>query len=99
MAAIDHNHHLHRQQVRNANGELVFSRRWSKRAHRWKIVVVKEKKDYGYIPVLCGLVLKAVITGSQPMTHRDEPKAIAPTIAALPAPATAQLVQEHLTRY
>ncbi|CAB4019259.1 Hypothetical predicted protein [Paramuricea clavata] len=30
LAAIDHNHHLHRKQARNSKGELVYSRRWSK---------------------------------------------------------------------
>lgn len=49
LAAIDHNHHLHRKQARNAKGELVFFRRWSKRAKRWKVVIVKEKKTYSYI--------------------------------------------------
>ena len=100
LAAIDHNHHLHRKQAQKANGELVFSRRWSKRARRWKLVVVKEKKDYSYLPVLCASVLRAILTtSSQPIQHENDPRAIAPTIAHIPPPPTAQLVREHQTRF
>ena len=49
---------------------------------------------------MCALVLKAVSTGSsQPMQHENDPTRIASTIAKLPAPSTAQLVEEHLTRF
>ncbi|CAB3982210.1 Hypothetical predicted protein [Paramuricea clavata] len=51
LAAIDHNHHLNREKARNAKGEIVFSPRWSKRAKRWKLVIVKEAKDYAYMPI------------------------------------------------
>ena len=97
LAAIDHNHHLHRSQAKNYNGEPVYSRRWSKRAKRWKVVIVKEKKTYSYLPILCAKVLKAANQGiSQPMVYADNPKNIAPTIAI---PTTPELVQEHVSRF
>lgn len=100
LAAIDHNHHLQRKQARNAKGELVYSRRWSKRSKRWKIVMVKEKKEYSYLAPLCANVIKALRKGSrQPMSYEHDPQQVAPTIAALPAPPTSQLVKEHVTRF
>ena len=98
LAAIDHNHHLSRQQARNQNGDLVFSRRWSKRTKRWKVVVVKEKKNYSYYPVLCAKVIQAASSGSaRPVHYLNDPRLIAPTIAPLPAPNTSELVREHTT--
>ena len=97
LAAVDHNHHLHRKQAQNAKGEKVFSRRWSKRAKRWKIVIVKEKKDYSYFPIMCARVLKALDAGHELVTYPNHPENVAPTIAALPAPPTSQLVERiHL---
>ena len=103
FAAIDHNHHLHRKQARNKRGELVYSRRWSKRAKRWKVVIVKEQKNYSYLPLMCAEVLKEVskqpMKKVQPLTYEHDPKKIAPTIASLPAPPTSELVKEHLSRF
>ena len=99
LAAIDHNHHLHRNQARDSNGQLVFSRRWSKHAKRWKVVIVKEKKNYSYLPITCASVLKNAskeyMKNVKLITSEQNPKKIAPTIAALPAPKTSELVKEH----
>lgn len=98
LAAIDH--HLHRKQATNAKGELVYSRRWSKRSKRWKIVFVKEKKNYSYLPLLCAKVIKALGAGSSStITYEHDPRNVAPTIATLPAPPTSQLVKEHISRF
>lgn len=103
LAAIDHNHHLHRKQARNAKGELVFSRRWSKRAKRWKVVIVKEKKTYSYLPVMCASLLKEAskefMKKIKPVSSKQNPKKVAPTIASLPAPSTSELVKEHVSRF
>ena len=103
LAAIDHNHHLHRKQAQNSKGELVYSRRWSKRAKRWKVVIVKEKKNYSYLPVMCAHVLKEVGKGfmkkTKPLTLKENPKKVAPTIASVPAPPTAELAKEHISRF
>ena len=100
LAAIDHNHNLHRKQARNAKGKLIFSRRWSKRAKRWKLITVKEKKDYAYLPILCANASKALsMQSGENTTYEHDPVKIAPTIASLPAPPTSLLVEEHKTRF
>lgn len=103
LAAIDHNHHLHRSQARDAKGQLVFSRRWSKRAKRWKVVIVKEKKNYSYLPIMCAGVLKNAskefMKNVKPVTSEQNPKKIAPTIAAIHVPKTSELVKEHTSRF
>ena len=88
----------HKQETKKS--KPIFSRRWSKRANRWKIVIVKEKKDYSYFPILCANVLQAAQQKIRtPLEYKHDPQRVAPTIASLPAPATAQLVQEHLGRF
>lgn len=77
----------------------MFSRRWSKRAKRWKAITVKEKKQYTYFPILCAKALQIIGRKSLPITHANDPKIIAPTIAPLPAPPTSQLVQAHKSRF
>ncbi|CAB4038808.1 Hypothetical predicted protein, partial [Paramuricea clavata] len=103
LAAIDHNHHLHRKQARSAKGELVFSRCWSKRAKRWRVVIVKEKKTYSYLPVLFANLLKEAskefVKKIKPVSFEQNPKKIAPTIASLSAPSTSELVKEHVSRF
>ena len=62
--------------------------------------MVKEKKNYSYFPLLCANVLNAVKTGNVKEVKFDRhPKSIAPTIAALPASPTSQLIQEHKSRF
>ena len=102
LAAIDHNYHLYREQVRNAEGELVFSRRWSKRAKRWKVVIAKEKENYSYLLVMCATVLKDAgreFMKKKSVSSKENPKNVAPTIASLPAPPTSELAKEHLSRF
>ena len=82
LAAIHHNHHLHRKQAHNAKGKLIFSWRWSKRAKQWKLITVKEKKDYAYLPILCAEALKALsMQSGESITYEYDPVKIAPTIA------------------
>jgi hypothetical protein len=58
----------------------MFSQRWSKRANMWKAIVVKGKKDYTYLPVLCTKLLKAMATASsRPLMCEHDPKKIACT--------------------
>jgi hypothetical protein len=103
LAAIDHNHHLHCKQARNSKGELVYSRRWSKRAKRWKVVIVKEKKNFSYLPVMAACVLKEASKTwkkhVKPVQLAQDPKKVAGTIASLPPPPTSELVKEHISRY
>lgn len=78
----------------------MFSRRWSKRAKRWILVILKEKKDYAYLPIMCAKVLKAIATKTaEKLTYEHDPLKVAPTISELPAPPTSELANEHKTRF
>ena len=104
LAAIDHNHHCELAQAKNQAGELLYSRRWSKKAGRWVPVIVKEPEDYSYIPYLMVLILytrkldKSSIKDPVALPPED-PRNIASTIAKLPAKPTKELVQEEVSTY
>ena len=51
---------------------------------------------------MCASVLKNAskeYMNVKPITSEQNPKKIAPTIAALPAPKTSELVKEHTSRF
>ena len=56
LAIIDQNHHSRLEQATNEFGEPLFSRGWSKKAGRWVPVIVKERKNYDYIPYLMATI-------------------------------------------
>ena len=99
LVVIDHNHHLHRKQARNRKNEPIYTKRWSKRGQSWKVVVIREKNNYSYLPYPCALVLKAREDGSQAIDNIHNPKLVAPNIAKLPGPPTSVLVLQHQTRF
>ena len=47
QAAIDHNHHIHRNILKSADGEEQYDRRWSRRTKEWNMVARKEKRLIG----------------------------------------------------
>ena len=104
LAAIDHNHHCELAQAKNQAGELLYSRRWSKKAGRWVPVIVKEPKDYSYIPYLMALILytrkldKSSIKDPVALPPED-PRNIASTIAKLPAKPTKELVAAKKSQF
>jgi hypothetical protein len=56
------------------------------------VVIVKEKKTYSYLPVMCANLLKEAskefMKKINPVSSEQNPKKVAPTIASLPAPST-----------
>lgn len=52
---------------------------------------------------MCAHVLKEVGKGfmkkTKPLTSKENPKKVAPTIASVPAPPTAELAKEHISRF
>ena len=52
---------------------------------------------------MCASVLKNArkkyMKNAKPITSKQNPKKIAPTIAALPAPKTSEHVKEHTSRF
>ena len=104
LATIDHNHHCNRRQAKNEHGDLLYSRRWSKKAGRWIPTVIKEPKDYAYIPYLLALILstrrydKGKVERQAPLSTED-PRRRRSTIAKLPPRPTNVLVNEKKTRF
>ena len=104
LSIIDHNHHCQRPQMKNWRGELVYSRRWSKKAGRWIPVLIKEPKQYDYIPYLLAFIIQArkADTGGvkrQLPYSRKDPRNRAESIAKLPARPTTTLVAEKRSRF
>ncbi|XP_046345432.2 uncharacterized protein LOC124126050 [Haliotis rufescens] len=48
LAAIDHNHHLHRPEQTNSEGETMYMGIYSKRTQRWRPRTAKVLKNYSY---------------------------------------------------
>ncbi len=104
LAAIDHNHHLHRPYATDENGQQCITRRWSKRAKRWKVVLIKDTKEYSYILILQSLVLQSRSEEKGRVHLRrvipdSDPRWILPTIASVPAKSSKELHQEALTHF
>ncbi|XP_070540791.1 uncharacterized protein [Ptychodera flava] len=104
LAAIDHNHHLHRKQATTSSGEQRYARKYSKRSNRWTAVPVKEKKTYSYLPVITALILhKRRIDQKgikQPtVLSQEDPRRIAPYIAPIPPVQTHLIVSEQISRF
>ncbi|XP_070541559.1 uncharacterized protein [Ptychodera flava] len=104
LAAIDHNHHLHRKQATTTSGELRHARKYSKRSNRWTAVPVKEKKTYSYLPVITALILhKRRIDQKgikQPtVLSQEDPRRIVPYIAPIPPVQTHLIVSEQISRF
>ncbi|XP_065068067.1 uncharacterized protein LOC135693488 isoform X2 [Rhopilema esculentum] len=99
LALIDHNHHCNRLQARNENGDLLYSRRWSKKAGRWIPTITKEPKDYSYVSRLLAAVMNkrrndsGKVERHKPLSEED-PRWKSRTIVKLPARATDVLVDE-----
>ena len=58
------------------------------------MVIVKEKKNYSYLPMMCAGVLKNAskefMKNVKPVTSEQNPKKIAPTVAAIHVVRTCQ---------
>jgi hypothetical protein len=107
VAAIDHNSHIHRQPIKLASGVVRRTRKWNKKSSRWVAVDVKEKKSYNYLVPLQAVIIKARgddvahgginrKTAAVPDTH---PSKIAPTIAPVQPPPTAELAAKQISRF
>ena len=98
LAIIDHNQHSRLKQATNEFGEPLFSRCWSKKAGRWVPIIVKERKNYDYIPYLMTTILdsRRRDNGSEArsvLIRKDDPRFKAKTIAKLPPKPTKELVK------
>ena len=83
---------------------LRFGRRFSKRTKQWCHIRVLVPKQYTYIPTLMLKVFQQRISSEQTVNARiglasDDPRHIAPNIAAVPPPSVKSLVETHQSRF
>ena len=104
LAALDHNHHLHRKPAKTKDGNVQVTRRWCKKSSQWVCVTNKETKNYSYITPLLALVLKLrhddddYMARSVPVDPRH-PKNIAPNLAPVQPPSSQELFVAHKSRF
>lgn len=105
LSAIDHNHHVNRQQKVGKSGVAQRTRKWSKRGKKWVSVFIVEKKSYKFVPYIMYAVLckrrcetecykkrKRVVDNSHPLN-------IAKNLADYEGPSSKQLAEDHLSRF
>ena len=104
LAALDHNFHAFRKELRNSGGESRYKKIYSKRSKNWRVELVKEPKKYPHWPLLAAKILHKRATDKEtilrPMTvQSDHPQRLAATIAMKEAPSTKELVEAKLSRF
>ncbi|XP_071792699.1 uncharacterized protein [Asterias amurensis] len=104
LAAIDYTMHLHREQMKTANGKLKYHRAYSKHSQSWVVKPVMQKKKYNYLTDLMVSVFQARLDDTQLLRRKTEmlandPRRIASTIAPIPPPPTEELVAKHQSRF
>ena len=97
LTAIDWNYHLHLPLATSKQtGEQMFSRKYTQRTKQWDIRILKADKGYEYIPLLIAKILHArlhdvdIVTRNISLNASDL-RLVAPTIATIPPPPTAEL--------
>jgi hypothetical protein len=81
-----------------------YKKVYNKRTKRWTVLAQKVPKTYAYIPALQASIIGACMADNKPIARKrgleeDDPRNIAPTIAAEPAPPTEVLVLQHKSRF
>ncbi len=85
-------------------GNLLYTRRWSKKTGKWIPVKIPEKKTYSYIPYLIATAFESREKDVLPMTRKtplsdDDPRRKAASIAKLPAPPSEELAAKIKSRF
>jgi hypothetical protein len=75
---------------------VKIGRLYSKHTSKWIGTKIKEAKTYSYIPILNERIVKARLKDTESIGRKiglmeDDPRAIQPTIAPMPAPPTAEV--------
>ncbi|XP_052223110.1 uncharacterized protein LOC127839007 isoform X2 [Dreissena polymorpha] len=103
LAAIDYMQHLDRPYKKDANGELCYKRKFSKRGNKWTVYPVKVTKAYSYIEKLMVAAVNEYCIGQKRIYHpikrqSGDPRNIASTIASIEPPPTAEHVAKRKSR-
>lgn len=104
LAALDHNFHLFRDDLKDSTGQVRYKKQYSKRSRNWKVEPLKDPKCYPHWPLLAAKILERRAKDKQsivrpttlPVSH---PKQLAPSIAMKEAPSTKDLVEARLSRF
>ncbi|KAK3725325.1 hypothetical protein QZH41_016412 [Actinostola sp. cb2023] len=104
LAAIDHNYHINRKSLVHEKGEVQVTRKYVSRTKRWDAQVIKEDKDYAYIPQMLAMTFERRKNDPGTMNDYmemapDDPRRISSTIAAVPPPSSRELFAAHQSRF
>lgn len=77
---------------------------YNKRSKQWTVSAEREPKTYWYVSDLQKHIVNSCINDREPKTRprgfeMDDPRKIAPTIAAVPAPPLSELIENHRSRF
>ena len=103
LAAIDHNVHVDLLPKRKGN-TFQFHRKWSRRAKTWLVSVVKQKKDYVYVPYLILLIIPQYRTGHGSLRTprqlpKDDVRRSQHTVAKVKPEPTVTIAAHQLSRF
>ena len=102
LCAIDHNYHLYRTAQCDESGDIRYDRKYNQRTKHWDVAARKIDKDYSYISMLLAKIFTwrkndcGSIQDYMEMSLND-PRRIAPTIAATDPLPTSELVARHMS--
>ncbi len=90
--------------MRNQFGDLMFTRRWSKKGGKWVPARTSNKKDYDYIPYLMATIFNLRREDFLPISRKterdkDDPRRLASSIAKLPPENTNVLADKLISRF
>nr|XP_054604459.1 uncharacterized protein LOC129165379 [Nothobranchius furzeri] len=102
LAALDYNFHLNRPAIRNAEGQLIFKRKYNKNARRYSVYSLKSEKGYEYIPVLQSKIINERLARGvgMPRTRSmrdDDPRRLG-LVPPIAPPPISELVQIQVSR-
>ncbi|XP_064645486.1 uncharacterized protein LOC135498899 [Lineus longissimus] len=102
LAAIDHNHHIHRE-IATSNGKSVVTKAYSKGGAQWVLRFKKEPKNYSYHRTLKFMVLEErrhypSRLSAKHVIDESDPRNIAPNIAPVQGVSTEQLLDNYKSR-
>ncbi|XP_062379412.1 uncharacterized protein LOC134067939 [Sardina pilchardus] len=102
LAAIDYNLHNRRLPARNRDGQKIYRRAYNKKSKIWSAYVMKEKKQYTYIPDIQRAILaRRLASGTglpRTVTLRPADPRRLGLLAPEQPPPTAELVSKHVSR-
>ena len=93
-----------RDNLKDSNDEVRYTRKYNQRTKEWNVKVVKEEKDFGYIPLMMAKIFRLRLNDVKQMDRHvslseDDPSRIAPTIAHKQPEPTKTIIETHQSRF